>query len=71
VPRQQKQHGAAWRRRREEYLRSSGRRADLVKEGYEAAGSMTSWTVIVGDRRSRCPRPRARGGLFFVKGVAS
>ena len=71
MPRQPKQHIAVWRHRREVYLRASGRQADLVKEGYEAAGSTASWDVILGDRRSRPPKPNARPGLFLVKGVAS
>ena len=71
MPRQPKRHEAVWRQRREVYLRASGRQADLVREGYEAAGLTASWDVILGDRRSRHPKPNARAGLFLVKGVAS
>lgn len=71
MPRRPKQHEAAWRHRREVYLRASGRQADLVREGYEAAGSTATWDVLLGDRRSRPPKPNVRLGLFLVKGVAS
>jgi hypothetical protein len=39
---------AAWRCRREQYLRESGRRVDLIREGYESADYRTNWTVVVG-----------------------
>ena len=48
--RQQTKQCEAWRRRREQYLRESGRHADLIKEGYGAAGSTENWIVVVGGR---------------------
>ena len=41
---------AAWRCRREQYLRESGRHVDLIREGYAAADEATNWTVVVGGR---------------------
>jgi len=56
----------AWRWRREQYLRESGRHVELIKEGYASADS-TNWTVIVGGR-ARGPLDRDRGTrLFLVK----
>ena len=40
----------AWRRRREQYLRESGRHVDLIREGYASADDATNWTVVVGGR---------------------
>ena len=36
----QKSKGAAWQRRREEYLRAAGRYGDLIKEGYISPGTV-------------------------------
>ena len=47
--RQRTKQCEAWRRRREQYLRESGRPVELIKEGYASADS-TNWTVIVGGR---------------------
>jgi len=64
--RQRTKQCEAWRRRREQYLRESGRNVELIKEGYASADS-TNWTVIVGGR-ARCPSDRDRGTrLFLVK----
>ena len=52
-----------WRCRREQYLRESGRKVDLIEEGYPWAGS-TNWTVIVGGR-TRAPLDRDRGTRLF------
>ena len=41
---------AAWRCRREQYLRESGRHGDLIKEGYASPDPTTNWIVIVGGR---------------------
>ena len=35
-----------WRCRREEYLRASGRREDLICEGYESPGPVAKLVVI-------------------------
>ena len=48
--RQQTKQCEAWRRRREQYLRESGRHADFIKEGYAAADSTENWIVVVGGR---------------------
>ena len=64
-------HTAAWRSRREEYLRTSGRQSDLVREGYEPAASAAGWAVIEGGRSSHLPKPIPRAGLFLVKEVSS
>jgi hypothetical protein len=64
--RQRTKQCEAWRRRREQYLRESGRHVELIKEGYASAGS-TNWTVIVGGR-ARGPLDRDRETrLFLVK----
>jgi hypothetical protein len=64
--RQRTKQCEAWRRRREQYLRESGRHVELIKEGYASADS-TNWTVIVGGR-ARGPLHRDRGTrLFLVK----
>jgi hypothetical protein len=58
---------AAWRRRREQYLRESGRQVDLIREGYASSDDPTNWTVVVGGR-CREPLHRELGtGLFLVK----
>lgn len=64
-------HTAAWRSRREEYLRASGRHSDLVREGFEPAASSANWAVIAGGRRTRHTKPNRKAGLFLVKNVDS
>ena len=65
--RQQTKQCGAWRRRREQYLRESGRQVDLIKEGYASADSTKSWIVVVGGRpRSSLERNRAMR-LLLVK----
>lgn len=72
MPTQQpKQHVAAWRSRREEYLRASGRQSDLVNEGFEPALPTASWAVIAGGRTSRFPEASPGPGPLLLKGVAS
>jgi hypothetical protein len=72
MPSQQpKKHAEAWRARREQYLRSSGRQTDLVKEGFERELSTASWAVIVGGRASRLAKPNPNAGLFLMKKVGS
>ena len=57
----------AWRCRREQYLRESGRHVDLIREGFASADDTTNWTVVVGGR-GRGPMPREQGTrLFQVK----
>ena len=55
-----------WRCRREEYLRASGRREDLICEGYESPGPVAKLVVIPGGGR-RSPNESLRTGLFIVK----
>jgi hypothetical protein len=55
-----------WRCRREEYLRASGRREDLICEGYESPGTVAKLAVIPGGGR-RSPSESLRTGLFIVK----
>ena len=66
MPRQLKQGAPAWRRRREEYLRASGRRANLVKEGYDAEG-LSGWSVIAGGRPPGPPKSTSGVRLLLVK----
>ena len=57
----------AWRCRREQYLRESGRHVDLIREGYASADDATNWTVVIG-ARGRGPSQRELGTrLFQVK----
>jgi len=55
-----------WRCRREEYLRASGRREDLICEGYENPGPAAKLVVIPGGGR-RSSNESLRTGLFIVK----
>jgi hypothetical protein len=68
---QSRKNAGAWRSRREEYLRSSGRQSDLVKEGFERKPSTASWAVIAGGRASRLAKPIPSAGLFLMKKVGS
>jgi hypothetical protein len=64
---QQVKQRSAWRCRREQYLRESGRHVDLISEGYESAKHTTKWTVVVGGR-ARGPLNRDLGTrLLLVK----
>jgi hypothetical protein len=54
-----------WRCRREEYLRASGRREDLICEGYESPSPVAKLVVIPGGRR-RSLNEGLRNGLFIV-----
>lgn len=65
------QHKASWRQRREEYLRSSGRYVDLVREGYEPARPAATWTLIEGGRGGRLGSVPTSPGLQVLKGFAS
>jgi len=66
-----KRHSGDWRLRREGYLRASGRKKDLVIEGFEQAPSTASWTVIAGGRTSLLTNSSPRTGLFLVKKLVS
>jgi len=65
------QYKPNWRQRREVYLRSSGRHADLVSEGYEPARPAPTWTLIEGGRGSRLRDVHTSPRLQVVKEVAS
>ncbi len=57
----------AWRCRREQYLRESGRHVDLIRESYAFPDDATTWTVVVGGR-GHGPLQREVGTkLFLVK----
>jgi len=60
------QRPSSWQCRREEYLRASGRNADLVKEGYVDAGSDGKWLLITGGRRGPSPKESRRFEPFIV-----
>ena len=68
MPKQKPQLPARWQRRREEYLRTSGRHADLIKEGYAPVESSTDWVVVVGHRKGSSKGNGAKSELFLVKG---
>ena len=68
MPKQKLQLPAPWQRRREEYLRTSGRHADLIREGYTPVESPTGWIVVVGRRKGSPKGNDAKGELFLVKG---
>ena len=55
-----------WRRRREEYLRESGRHVELIKEGYEYADSSNGWAVIVGRGERGALERHVRGARLFL-----
>jgi hypothetical protein len=57
----------AWRCRREQYLRESGRHVDLIREGYAAADDATNWTVVVGGRGRGSLQRELGIRLFLVK----
>lgn len=61
----------AWRCRREQYLRESGRHVELVKEGYASAASPNDWILVVGGRARNSLERHAEIELFLVKGDAS
>ena len=50
-----------WRCRREEYLRASGRREDLICEGYESPGPVAKLVVIPGGGNGRQTRVSSTG----------
>jgi hypothetical protein len=58
-----------WRCRREEYLRATGRRDQLIREGYEAASQSPLWTVLPGRRRGNPEQQMGSIGLCLVKGA--
>lgn len=65
--RQQTRQCEAWRYRREQYLRESGRQIDLIKEGYASPDSTTNWIVIVGGRAGASMERNPGMRLLLVK----
>ena len=65
--RQQAKQCEAWRCRREQYLRESGRHVELIKEGYASAECTTNWTVVIGGRAGSPLERNAGMRLFLVK----
>ena len=65
--RKQAKQCEAWRCRREQYLRESGRHVELIKEGYASAERMTNWTVVIGGRAGSPLERNAGMRLFLVK----
>ena len=63
----QKSKGAAWQRRREEYLRAAGRYDDLIREGYLPPDSVERWSVIAGGRSGRFQRAGHETRSYLVK----
>ena len=60
-----------WRRRREKYLRESGRHVELMKEGYDCGDSSNDWAVIVGrGARGTFERHALNARLFLVRADA-
>ncbi len=57
----------AWTTRREEYLRALGRRADLIREGFEPEADTTPWLVVEGGRKGVRPRHDRSFNLFVVR----
>jgi hypothetical protein len=67
----QKSKGAAWQRRREEYLRAAGRYEDLIKEGYLPPDTVEHWSVIAGGRDGRFQRSGHETRSHLVKRLSS
>ena len=67
----QKSKGAAWQRRREEYLRAAGRYDDLIKEGYLPPDTIERWSVIAGGRSGRFQRSGHETRSYLVKRLGS
>jgi len=63
----QTKQSEAWRCRREQYLRESGRHADLVKEGYASPDPTTNWIVTVGGRAGASMERNPGIRLILVK----
>ena len=67
MPTQQTKQCEAWRCRREQYLRESGRHVELIKEGYASAVCTTNWTVVIGGGAGSPLERNAGMRLFLVK----
>jgi hypothetical protein len=67
----QKSKGAAWQRRREEYLRAAGRYDDLIKEGYLPPDTVERWSVIAGGCNNHFQRAGHETRSYLVKRLGS
>jgi hypothetical protein len=56
----------AWRSRREQYLRASGRTTDLIREGFEPVPEVRIWPVIAGGRKRTLVNHNSEPELFIV-----
>jgi hypothetical protein len=63
---QQSKQYEAWRCRREQYLRESGRHVELIKEGYASGDSTKEWTVVVGGSGRGPLKPGSGTRVFLV-----
>jgi len=66
VQTQQPKQRGDWRRRREKYLRESGRHIELMKEGYECGDSSKHWAVIAGRGERRTLERYGPGARLFL-----
>ena len=60
-----------WRCRREKYLRATGRREELISEGYEAAPTSPQWTVLPGGRHGNHEQRPVAVKFCLLKGANS
>ncbi len=65
---QQPKQRDAWRRRREQYLRDSGRHLELIREGYTCGHPAEDWAVIVGRGERTALERQVAGARLFVVG---
>ena len=56
----------AWRRRREQYLRDSGRHLELIREGYACGHPAKDWAVVAGRGDRTALERHALGSRLFV-----
>lgn len=63
---QQRKQREDWRRRREKYLRESGRHIELIREGYTCGHPAKDWAVIVGRGKRTALGRHAPGARLFV-----
>jgi len=66
VQNQQPKQREAWRRRRERYLRESGRQIELIREGYTCGHPAKDWAVMAGRSERAALERHAPGARLFV-----
>lgn len=59
-------HVPAWRSRRGQYLRASGRTTDLIREDFESAPEIPTLSVIAGGRKRTLVSHNSESRLFVV-----